>query len=275
MEQEAHDSTEDIDSAEDIESVYKKETGPGHARAKAAALQFEKTTQDQPFNQFLDEQYRLINGKLVGKLTKELGYDAALDVAGQTWTKACRSLHRFDPEKGSFNSWLWKIAHNSKVDHLIKVGDRWKKELGQDISEMWNESPRDVYAHYVPNPEMIAIRADLEETIAGLGEYLKLDSTQQQILLFLLYSPDDEEEEAISNADRQRRTRLRKKIDELTGLDPEEKEAVRLMRRHHSYQNILSAHSLDEAAFKITYRRACDKLLRLLTKEIEGNEPND
>lgn len=240
-------------------------------RAKVAALEYEQAGRNQAFEHFLDEQYRHINGKLIGKLSKELGYDDACEVAAEAWTKACRSIHRFDPNRGSFNSWFWRIADNCRINYWERFHRQQRNEIGDDISDVWDESPRDGYFHYSPNPETIAVRADLEVTISELGDYLRLDRTQQEILTFLLYSPEGEEP-AASESDRQRHSRLRKKVDDLTGLDPEEKEAVRLMRRHRSYQKVLSTGALNQEQFKKTYRRACEKLLRLLTKEIEGNE---
>lgn len=242
----------------------------GHP-AKAAALEYEQAGRNPSFEHFLDEQYRLINGKLIGKLSREMRYEDACEVAAETWTKACRSIHRFDPTRGSFNSWLWRIAENCRIDYGKKFRLQQRNEVGDDISDIWDESPRDGFFHYSPNPETIAVREDLEATISELGDYLMLDRTQQEILNFLLYAPEGEEL-AVSGSDRQRHSRLRKKIDELTGLDAEEKEAVRLMRRHRSYRNVLSVKALNQEQFKKTYRRACEKLLGLLTKEIEGNE---
>lgn len=239
--------------------------------AKAAALKYEQAGRNPTFEQFLDEQYRQINGKLIGKLSREMGYDNAREVAAEAWTKACRSIHSFDPNLGSFNAWFWRIADNCKSDYGEKLRRQQRNEFGDDISDIWDESPRDGFVHYSPNPETIAVREDLEATISELGEYLMLDRTQQEILTFLLYAPEAEES-AVSDSERQRQSRLRKKIDELTGLDPEEKEAVRLMRRHRSYRNVLAVRTLNQEQFKKTYRRACEKLLRLLSKEIEGNE---
>lgn len=256
----AHEADQDV--------LRDNQDGP---RAKAAALEYEHATRNPAFQLFLDEQYRRINGKLIGKLSKEMGYHAACGVAAETWTRACRSIHRFDPNKGTFNSWLWRIAGNSTKDFRKKVHKQQRNELGDDISDVWDESPHDGFFHYSPNPETIAVRADLEATISELGDYLSLDRTQQEILTFLLYT-NEEEESAVSSADRQRQSRLRKKIDQLTGLDSDEKEAVGLMRGKGSYRSVLSVSALNQEQFKKTYRRACDKLLRLLTKEIEGNE---
>lgn len=243
-------------------------------RAVGAALEYEQAARNPAFEEFLDEQYRLINGKLVGALSRKMGDDAARDVAAETWTRACRSFHRFDPSVASFNAWLWQIAANCQIDHWNKYKKKQDHEVSGDISDIWDAIPREGIFHYSPNPETIAVREDLEATIRGLGAYLGLDLAQQEMLTFLLYRTDDQQP-AVSNAERKRHERLRTKIEKLTGLDGDEMEAVRLVRSVGSYKKVLVTGAENQERFQVNYRRACEKLLNLLTKEIEGNDLHD
>jgi RNA polymerase sigma factor (sigma-70 family) len=244
-------------------------------RAEAAALKYERDARNPVFEEFLEEQYRLINGKLVGSLKRVMNHDDACDVAAETWKRACRSIHRFDPSVASFNAWLWQIAANCQKDHGKKNKKRQDHEFSDDISEIWDVVPREGIFHYSPNPETIAVREDLEATMRELGAFLGLDLAQQEMLTILLYRTDDQQP-AVSDTERKRHERLRAKIEKLTGLDAVEMEAVRLVRSAGSYQKVLAKGArIDQKRFQLNYRRACEKLLKLLTKEIEGNNLHD
>lgn len=269
VEQEPLDSAaEPVVTAEINDDQERSQSAPSGKGAEAAALAYERAAQNPAIEQFLGEQYRIINGKLIGKLSKELRYDDACEVAAETWKKACRSIHRFDPNLGPFQPWLWKIAKNCLKDHRKKLHKRLKNELGNDISELWDEIPREGIFHYSPNPETIAVRRDLEASVEEVGAYLGLDSTQQEMLALLLCRTEDRQS-AVSARDRKRHERLRAKIEKLIGLDVNEVEAVRLVRSAGGYQEVLTkGHTIDQARFQVSYRRACEKLLKLLTKEI-------
>ena len=43
----------------------------------------------------------------------------AEDLAQETFVKAFRNLRRYDPQR-KLASWLFKIAHNTAIDHLRK-----------------------------------------------------------------------------------------------------------------------------------------------------------
>lgn len=47
--------------------------------------------------------------------------DLAEDIAQEAFVKAWRALDRFDTSR-KFSSWIFKIAHNSALDHLRKQG---------------------------------------------------------------------------------------------------------------------------------------------------------
>ena len=50
-------------------------------------------------------------------------YEAALDLTQEVFIKVYNSLARFRPEF-KFSTWIYKIAHNSAVDHLRRTGTR-------------------------------------------------------------------------------------------------------------------------------------------------------
>jgi RNA polymerase sigma-70 factor (ECF subfamily) len=50
-------------------------------------------------------------------------YESALDLTQEIFIKVYGSLARYRPEF-KFSTWIYKIAHNSAVDHLRRVGGR-------------------------------------------------------------------------------------------------------------------------------------------------------
>ncbi|PWT88406.1 MAG: hypothetical protein C5B55_13165 [Blastocatellia bacterium] len=50
-------------------------------------------------------------------------YDAALDLTQEIFIKVYSSLRRYRPEF-KFSTWIYKIAHNSAVDHLRRTSTR-------------------------------------------------------------------------------------------------------------------------------------------------------
>src|SRR5881296_3987911 len=50
-------------------------------------------------------------------------YDAALDLTQEVFIKVYNSLSRYRSEF-KFSTWIYKIAHNSAVDHLRRFGTR-------------------------------------------------------------------------------------------------------------------------------------------------------
>src|SRR5215210_4956775 len=50
-------------------------------------------------------------------------YEAALDLTQEVFIKVYNSLQRYRPEF-KFSTWIYKIAHNSAVDHLRRASNR-------------------------------------------------------------------------------------------------------------------------------------------------------
>ena len=60
--------------------------------------------------------------------------ETAQDLTADTFTKALAAAERFDPVRGTFQSWLYRIARNTVIDYY-----RTKKEV-QDVDDVWDLS---------------------------------------------------------------------------------------------------------------------------------------
>jgi len=87
-------------------------------------------------------------------------YEAALDLTQEVFIKVYNSLARYRPEF-KFSTWIYKIAHNSAVDHLRRVGTREQSliaEFEDGERELPIESSR-------LSPEQESERAERREEI--------------------------------------------------------------------------------------------------------------
>jgi RNA polymerase sigma-70 factor (ECF subfamily) len=57
-------------------------------------------------------------------------YDSALDLTQEVFIKVYNSLGRYRPEY-KFSTWIYKIAHNSAVDHLRRYSTREQSLTGE------------------------------------------------------------------------------------------------------------------------------------------------
>ncbi|HEV7375343.1 MAG TPA: sigma-70 family RNA polymerase sigma factor [Pyrinomonadaceae bacterium] len=94
-------------------------------------------------------------------------YDAALDLTQEVFIKVYNSLSRYRPEF-KFSTWIYKIAHNSAVDHLRRHCTREQSlmnEFDGEQRELPIESRR-------PSPEQESERAErraeIEQVVQGL-----------------------------------------------------------------------------------------------------------
>jgi len=58
----------------------------------------------------------------------------AYDVVQESFIKAYRNIRSFNPKKGKWSSWLYRIAHNCAMDSFKKS----KKDLTVDEDEWWD-----------------------------------------------------------------------------------------------------------------------------------------
>lgn len=100
----------------------------------------------------------------------------AEDLIGMVFEQAYTRRAQFDPAKGAFSSWLFRIAHNALVDHYRTRERRsaWEAETGL---------PPDLVA---PEPSLEAQMVQ-EETIAQLLQSLKHLSERDQEIITLKF----------------------------------------------------------------------------------------
>lgn len=87
-------------------------------------------------------------------------YEAALDLTQEVFIKVYNSLARFRPEF-KFSTWIYKIAHNSAVDHLRRVGTR-EQSLVAEFEGVERELPLESRRL---SPEQESERAERREEI--------------------------------------------------------------------------------------------------------------
>src|ERR1044071_1903849 len=94
-------------------------------------------------------------------------YESALDLTQEIFIKVYNSLRRYRSEF-KFSTWIYKIAHNSAVDHLRRTSTREQSLLREFDGEQYDlpvESSR-------PSPEQESERAErraeIEQVVRGL-----------------------------------------------------------------------------------------------------------
>src|SRR3954464_4593910 len=109
-------------------------------------------------------------------------YDAALDLTQEVFIKVYGSLSRYKPEY-KFSTWIYKIAHNSAVDHLRRHSTREQslmKDFEGDQREISIESHR-------PSPEQ---ESEREERRAEIEAVVRQLPSAYRELIVLRHSHD-------------------------------------------------------------------------------------
>jgi RNA polymerase sigma-70 factor (ECF subfamily) len=112
---------------------------------------------------------------------------AAEDLAAETFERAVRLWHRFDPSRGSERTWLCQIARTAALDHLraeerrrrrearyASVADR-HHELGEQTLSPWLRSA--LASLSAADREVIALRVILELDAAAAGRVLGITAS--------------------------------------------------------------------------------------------------
>jgi RNA polymerase sigma-70 factor (ECF subfamily) len=70
------------------------------------------------------------------RYVRSLGIEQNLahDVVQEAFIKAYRNIRSFNPKRGKWSSWMYRIAHNSAMDSFKKQ----KKDLTVDEDEWWD-----------------------------------------------------------------------------------------------------------------------------------------
>ena len=116
-------------------------------------------------------------------------YDSALDLTQEIFIKVYSSLSRYRAEF-KFSTWIYKIAHNSAVDHLRRTGTREQSLINGndgDSFELRIESGR-------PNPEQESERKERRIEIEGVVRTLP---SHYRELIILRHSQDLTYEEIV------------------------------------------------------------------------------
>ena len=64
---------------------------------------------------------------------------AAEDLAGETFERALRLWHRFDPKRGSARTWLCQVARTTALDHFRSEKRRQRREQLAALPERFDE----------------------------------------------------------------------------------------------------------------------------------------
>ena len=89
------------------------------------------------YEHYFDKIYRFIYYRSLQKETAE-------DLCSKTFLKALDGLSGFDSGRGSFNSWIYRIASNTLTDHFRKSG---RFEMVSGVWELPSEEDFEVDVH--------------------------------------------------------------------------------------------------------------------------------
>lgn len=72
----------------------------------------------------------------LNRYVRSLGVEQnmAFDIVQEAFLKAYRNIRSFNPKKGKWSSWIYRVAHNCAMDHFKKA----KKDLTVDEDEWWD-----------------------------------------------------------------------------------------------------------------------------------------
>ena len=114
---------------------------------------------------YAEKIYRFVYFRVRHKETSE-------DIVSQTFFKALEGIRSFNPAKGNFSSWLYKIAKNSLIDH-------WRmQKVHFNIDNLWN----------LGADENLEYDAEIKEKIQKAQEHLaKLDGPQREIIIMKIW----------------------------------------------------------------------------------------
>ena len=117
------------------------------------------------YDQYIQKIYDFIYYKTLHKQTAE-------DLTSKTFMKALEKIGSFTMEKGSFSSWLYRIARNNVIDHY-----RTQKH-DSNIDDVWDLSDQ----------KDIKADLDIKNKLAEVEKYLlKLSSDQREIVIMKLW----------------------------------------------------------------------------------------
>ena len=115
---------------------------------------------------------------LVARMVRDRGM--AEDLSQDAFVKAFSRLETFKPDQGKFSNWLFKIAHNTAIDHLRR------SELETVPLDSPVEEGSDFHATLpddtAPSPYEAAVRGDLAAALTGAIERLRPEYREVVVL---------------------------------------------------------------------------------------------
>jgi RNA polymerase sigma-70 factor, ECF subfamily len=94
-------------------------------------------------------------------------YEAALDLTQEVFIKVYNSLRRYRSEF-KFSTWIYKIAHNSAVDHLRRYSHRAQALTGEFEGEQYELPLESRRLSPEQESEKAERRAEIEQVVRGL-----------------------------------------------------------------------------------------------------------
>ncbi|MBD3208004.1 MAG: sigma-70 family RNA polymerase sigma factor [Candidatus Nealsonbacteria bacterium] len=116
------------------------------------------------YNKYVEKIYNFIYYKSFHKETAE-------DLTSETFLKALKGIKKFDSNKGSFSSWLYRIARNNVIDF-------YRKKKASSIDEFWGiDSGEDIVSDIINKERVAEVKAYLK----------KLDSEKREIVIMRVW----------------------------------------------------------------------------------------
>ncbi len=124
--------------------------------------------------QDFDALYTAYVDKIYGYLSRRIfSREVAEDLTSITFMKALEGIRSFDPSRGNFQAWLYRIARNSLIDHY-----RDPARHVEDIENVWD----------LPGDEFASQSAERKIDAAHLYAALKtLKRDQREIVLLRVW----------------------------------------------------------------------------------------
>jgi RNA polymerase sigma-70 factor, ECF subfamily len=94
-------------------------------------------------------------------------YEAALDLTQEVFIKVYNSLRRYRSEF-KFSTWIYKIAHNSAVDHLRRYSNRAQALTSEFDGEQYDLPLESRRLSPEQESERTERRAEIEQVVRGL-----------------------------------------------------------------------------------------------------------
>ncbi len=117
------------------------------------------------YDRYAAKIYRFVYYKIFNKETTE-------DIVSDVFYKALERIDSFDPEKGVFSAWLYRIARNTVIDRYRT------KHTTVDIDDIFD----------LGHDERFAEKFDAQATLEKISKYLEtLNATQREIVTLRIW----------------------------------------------------------------------------------------